>query len=39
LRVHYLRNAFRRERDFGASRVNYDFADLPARDEAQLVPG
>ncbi|MGH6886143.1 MAG: DUF3883 domain-containing protein, partial [Geminicoccales bacterium] len=33
-RVHYLRNPFRREPDFGASSVNYDFADLLARAEA-----
>ncbi len=32
-RVHYLRNPFRREPDFGASSVNYDFADLLARAE------
>ena len=32
-RVHYLRNPFRREPDFGASSVNYNFADLLARGE------
>jgi hypothetical protein len=30
-RVHYLRQPFRREPDFGASSVNYDFADLLER--------
>jgi len=30
-RVHYLRQPFRREPDFGASSVNYDFAELLAR--------
>ena len=30
-RVHYLRNPFRREPDFGATGVLYDFADLLAR--------
>ena len=29
--VHYLRHPFRREPDFGASSVNYDFAELIAR--------
>ena len=32
-RVHYLRNPFRREPDFGVTSVNYDFADLLARAE------
>ncbi len=30
-RVHYLRQPFRREPDFGVTSVNYDFADLLAR--------
>jgi hypothetical protein len=30
-RVHYLRQPFQREPDFGASSVNYDFADLLGR--------
>jgi hypothetical protein len=30
-RVHYLRNPFRREPDFGVTSVNYDFAELLAR--------
>jgi superfamily II DNA or RNA helicase len=30
-RVHYLRQPFRREPDFGANSVNYDFAELIAR--------
>lgn len=30
-RVHYLREPFRREPDFAATSVNYDFADLLAR--------
>ena len=33
-RVRYLRRPFRREPDFGATSVNYDFADLLARSEA-----
>ncbi len=32
-RVHYLRRPFQREPDFGASSVNYDFAELLARAE------
>jgi superfamily II DNA or RNA helicase len=32
-RVHYLRRPFRREPDFGATSVNYDFAELLARAE------
>ena len=32
-RVHYLRQPFRREPDFGVTSVNYDFADLVARAE------
>ena len=32
-RVRYLRRPFRREPDFGATSVNYDFADLLARSE------
>ena len=30
-RVHYVRQPFQREPDFGATRVNYDFAELLAR--------
>lgn len=30
-RVHYLRNPFRREPDFGVTSVNYDFSELLAR--------
>lgn len=33
-RVHYVRQPFQREPDFGASSVNYDFAELLARAEA-----
>ncbi|MCL4799149.1 MAG: DUF3883 domain-containing protein [Burkholderiales bacterium] len=33
-RVHYLRQPFRREPDFGVTSVNYDFAELLARAEA-----
>jgi hypothetical protein len=33
-RVHYVREPFRREPDFGVTSVNYDFADLLARAEA-----
>jgi len=33
-RVHYLREAFRREPDFGVASVNYHFAELMARAEA-----
>ncbi len=32
--VHYLRQPFRREPDFGVTSVNYDFAELLARAEA-----
>lgn len=32
-RVHYVRKPFQREPDFGASSVNYDFAELVARAE------
>ncbi len=32
-RVHYLRQPFRREPDFGVTSVNYDFAELLARAE------
>jgi len=35
-RVHYLRNPFRREPDFGVTSVNYDFAELLARASAPL---
>ena len=30
-RVHYVRQPFQREPDFGATSVNYDFAELLAR--------
>jgi len=33
-KVHYLRQPFSREPDFGVTSVNYDFADLLARAEA-----
>ena len=33
-RLHYLRQPFRREPDFGVTSVNYDFADLLARAHA-----
>jgi SNF2 family DNA or RNA helicase len=32
-RVHYLRQPFQREPDFGVTSVNYDFAELLARSE------
>ena len=32
-RVHYLRQPFQREPDFGVTSVNYDFAELLARAE------
>ena len=32
-RVHYVRRPFRREPDFGAASVNYDFAELLSRGE------
>ena len=33
-RVHYVREPFRREPDFGVTSVNYDFAELLARAQA-----
>lgn len=33
-KVHYIRQPFNREPDFGVTSVNYDFADLVARGEA-----
>lgn len=33
-RVHYLRQPFQREPDFGVTSVNYDFAELLLRTEA-----
>lgn len=33
-RIHYVRQPFQREPDFGVTSVNYDFADLVARGEA-----
>ncbi len=35
-RVHYLRQPFQREPDFGVTSVNYDFAELLARAEAAV---
>jgi len=32
-RVHYVRQPFQREPDFGVTSVNYDFAELMARAE------
>ena len=32
--VHYVRNPFQREPDFGVTSVNYDFAELLAQAEA-----
>ena len=32
-RVHYVREPFKREPDFGVTSVNYDFAELLARSE------
>ena len=32
-RVHYVREPFKREPDFGVTSVNYDFAELLARAE------
>ena len=32
-RVHYIRQPFKREPDFGANSVNYDFAELLAKAE------
>ena len=34
-RVHYVREPFRREPDFGVTSVNYDFAELLTRAEVQ----
>jgi hypothetical protein len=31
--VHYLRQPFRREPDFGVTSVNYDFSELSRRDK------
>ncbi|GBE11365.1 hypothetical protein BMS3Bbin12_00337 [bacterium BMS3Bbin12] len=33
-RVHYVREPFRREPDFGVTSVNYDMAELLAKAEA-----
>ena len=33
-RVHYVRQPFQREPDFGVTSVNYDFAELLAKAEA-----
>jgi hypothetical protein len=33
-RVHYVRQPFQREPDFGVTSVNYDFGDLMSRAEA-----
>ncbi len=35
-RVHYVRQPFTREPDFGVTSVNYDFAELLARAEVQV---
>jgi len=32
-RVHYVREPFRREPDFGVTSVNYDFVELISRAE------
>jgi len=32
-RIHYVRQPFHREPDFGVTSVNYDFAELLARAE------
>ncbi|MTW19670.1 hypothetical protein [Allochromatium palmeri] len=37
-RVHYLRQPFIREPDFGVTSVNYSFAELLARAEALVLP-
>ena len=36
-RVHYVRQPFQREPDFGVTSVNYDFAELLARAEAPTM--
>ena len=36
-RVHYLRQPFKREPDFGAASVNYDFAELIRRAEPMKI--
>ena len=36
-RVHYIRQPFRREPDFGVTSVNYDFAELLARAEETIM--
>jgi len=33
-RVHYIRQSFHREPDFGVTNVNYDFKELLDRDSA-----
>ena len=35
-RVHYVREPFRREPDFGVTRVNYDMAELLSKAHAPL---
>jgi hypothetical protein len=35
-RVHYIRQPFQREPDFGVTSVNYDFAELLSRAEAPV---
>lgn len=35
-RLHYVRNPFRREPDFGVTSVNYDFAELLAKAESRF---
>jgi len=38
LRAHYLRRPFQREPDFGATSVNYDYAELLRRAEVVGIP-
>ena len=38
-RVHYVRQPFQREPDFGVTSVNYDFAELLARRRSRHEPG
>jgi hypothetical protein len=35
-RVHYLRQPFKREPDFGVTSVNYDFSELLAKASSPL---
>ncbi len=36
-RVHYVRQPFQREPDFGVTSVNYDFAELLARAKVMKI--